>query len=189
MDLAALDRRVAPEATPDRLGERLRAVDDEQTRHRRIEAALDQVVDQRLHHSAVLGCPFHQPKRVLEALAIDPERRHQHEMLTDMDTVDLHHHDVDGGQDRTHPVPAPDNPTKRREAADSETPAPAGAGTSPSGSRTARRNFRVETLISIRFIAHLPSQSSATARSQLGSTSSWPARSRTRGRSTATLPA
>src|SRR5450759_667933 len=31
----------------------------------------------------------------------------------------------------------------------------------PSGSRTARRNFRVDTLISIRFIAHLPSQSPA----------------------------
>src|ERR1700722_15670161 len=71
MDLAALDRRVASEAAPDRLGERLRAVDDEQTRHRWIEAALDQVVDQCLHHSAVLGCPFHQPERVLEALAID----------------------------------------------------------------------------------------------------------------------
>jgi hypothetical protein len=75
------------------------------------------------------------------------------------------------------------------EAANFDTPAPAGAGTSPSGSRTARRNFRVDTLISIRFIAHLPSQSSATARSQLGSANSWPPRSRTRGRSTATLPA
>src|ERR1700682_4520358 len=57
------------------------------------------------------------------------------------------------------------------------------------GHRTARRNFRVDTLISIRFIAHLPSESSATARSQFGSASSWPPRSRTRGRSTATLPA
>src|SRR5580700_7966913 len=101
MDLAALDRRVAPEAAPDRLGERLRAVDDEQTRHRWIEAALDQVIDQRLHHGAVLGCPFHQPKRVLEPLAIDPERRHQHEMLTDVDAIDLHHHDVERGQVRT----------------------------------------------------------------------------------------
>src|SRR5271163_1872795 len=71
MDLAALDRRVAPEAAPDRLGERLRAVDDEQTRHRWIEAALDQVIDQRLHHGAVLGCPFYQPERVLEALAVE----------------------------------------------------------------------------------------------------------------------
>src|ERR1035437_61166 len=95
--------RVAPEAMPDRLGERLRAVDDKQTRHRWIEAPLDQVVDQCLHHSTVLSCPLHQPKRVLEALAIDPERRHQHEMLTDVDAVDLHHHDVESGQIRTHP--------------------------------------------------------------------------------------
>jgi hypothetical protein len=84
---------------------------------------------------------------------------------------------------------AADNATKCREAADFDTPLPAGAGTSPSGSRTARRNFRVETLISIRFIAHSPNQSSATARSQLGSVSSRPPRSRTRGRSTATFPA
>src|SRR5450755_1769485 len=69
---------------------------------------------------------------------------------------------------------AADNATKCREAADFDTPAPAGAGTSPSGSRTARRNFLVETLISIRFIAHLPSQSSATAWSQLESDSSCP---------------
>src|SRR6476620_1931503 len=88
---------------PDRLGERLRAVDDKQTRHRWIEAPLDQVVDQCLHHSTVLSCPLHQSKRVLEALAIDPERSHQHEMLTDVDAVDLHHHDVEAGQIRTHP--------------------------------------------------------------------------------------
>src|SRR6202035_3158153 len=41
VDLATLDWRVAPEAMPDRLGERLRAVDDKQTRHRWIEAPLD----------------------------------------------------------------------------------------------------------------------------------------------------
>ena len=111
-------------------------------------------------------------------------------MLTDVDAVDLHHHDVEAGQVRRHPFPhaRADNATKCREAANFDTPAPAGAGTSPSGSRTARRNFRVETLISIRFIAHLPSQSSATACSQLGSASSWPAKSRTRGRSISILP-
>jgi hypothetical protein len=42
------------------------------------------------------------------------------------------------------------------------------AGTSPSGSRTERANLRVETLISIWFMAHLPSQSSEIAASQLG---------------------
>ena len=48
---------------------------------------------------------------------------------------------------------AADSATNLREAADFETPDPAGAGTSPSGSRTARPNRRVDTLISIRFIA------------------------------------
>src|SRR6202163_432145 len=88
---------------PARLGERLRAVDDKQTRRRWIAAPLDQVVDQCLHHSTVLSCPLHQSKRVLEALAIDPERSHQHETLTDVDAVDLHHHDVEAGQIRPHP--------------------------------------------------------------------------------------
>src|SRR5438128_10118366 len=61
-----------------------------------------------------------------------------------------------------------DSATKRREAADFDSPAPAGAGTSPSGSRTDRANLRVATLINIWFMAHLPSQSSATVASQLG---------------------
>src|SRR5215472_9929808 len=39
-----------------------------------------------------------------------------------------------------------DNATKCRDAADFDVPDPAGAGISPSGSRTDRRNFRVETL-------------------------------------------
>src|SRR6202521_1097288 len=55
---------------------------------------------------------------------------------------------------------AADSATKRREAADFDSPDPIGAGTSPSGSRTERANLRVETLISIWFMAHLPSQSS-----------------------------
>jgi hypothetical protein len=71
------DRCAASEATPDRPGERLRAVDDEQPRYRRIEAALDQIIDQRLHHGAVLGCALDQPERVLDALTIDADRRHQ----------------------------------------------------------------------------------------------------------------
>src|SRR6202048_945731 len=109
---------------PDSLGERLRAVDDKQTRHRWIEAPLDQVVDQCLHHSTVLSCPLHQSKRVLEALAIDPERSHQHEMLTDVDAVDLHH--MMSRPDRSAPIHsfmrAADNATKCREAADFDTP-------------------------------------------------------------------
>ena len=82
---------------------------------------------------------------------------------------------------------AADSATKRREAADFDVSSPGFDGRSPSGSRTARRSLRVETLISIRFIAHRPSQSSACAVCQLGSGSSQPARLRRRGRSTPTL--
>jgi hypothetical protein len=83
---------------------------------------------------------------------------------------------------------AADNATKRREVADFDSPAPSDAGTSPSGNRTERLKRRVETLISIWFIAHLPSKSSLTAFCQLGSTGSAPSNPRTRGRSISTLP-
>ena len=69
---------------------------------------------------------------------------------------------------------AADSATKRGEAADFDSPAPADAGTSPAGNRTDRANLRVATLISIWFMAHLPSQSSATAASQLGRACSLP---------------
>ena len=62
-----------------------------------------------------------------------------------------------------------DSATNRREAADFEVPSPAMIGRSPSGSRTARLSLRVDTLISIRFMAQRPSQSSACAAVQLGS--------------------
>src|SRR5208283_679358 len=83
---------------------------------------------------------------------------------------------------------AADSATKRREVADFDSPAPSGAGTSPSGNRTERLKRRVETLISIWFIAHLPSKSSLTALSQLGSARSAPSSPRTRRRSISTLP-
>src|SRR5208337_465538 len=83
---------------------------------------------------------------------------------------------------------AADSATKCREAADFDRPAPLGAGTSPSGKRIERRNLRVETLISIWFIAHLPSQSSLSAASQLGRACSLPSKPRSRGRAISTLP-
>src|SRR5271165_6824000 len=69
---------------------------------------------------------------------------------------------------------AVDSATKRRDTADLDTPEPLGAPISPSGRRTARPNLRVETLMSIRFIAHLPSKSLDTASSQLGRVISFP---------------
>jgi hypothetical protein len=54
MDLTPLDRRGATEGSADCLGQRLGAIDDEQPRHRRVEPALDQVVDERLDCRGVL---------------------------------------------------------------------------------------------------------------------------------------
>ena len=71
-------------------------------------------------------------------------------------------------------IPRHESCTKVGRPADFDRPDPIGAGTSPSGSRTERANLRVETLISIWFMAHLPSQSSATAASQLGRACSLP---------------
>src|SRR5437763_3890564 len=85
-------------------------------------------------------------------------------------------------------VRAADSATQRREAADFDRPAPAGPGASPSGNRTDRANLRVATLISIWFMAHFPSQSSATAASQLGTGCSFPSKPRSLGRSISTLP-
>ena len=47
VNLTTLDRRGASEGSADRLGQRLRAVDDEEPRHRRVEPALDEIVDER----------------------------------------------------------------------------------------------------------------------------------------------
>src|SRR6266567_8092869 len=115
---------------------------------------------------------------------INAEGGDQHEVIADVQPVDLDDQEVQLGQVRR----SADSATNRREAADFEVPSPAMTGRSPSGSRTARLSLRVDTLISIRFMAQRPSQFSACAAVQVGSGSSWPSKPRTRGRWTATLP-
>jgi hypothetical protein len=44
-----------------------------------------------------------QPEWMLCALAVDADRRHQHDIFSDMDAVDLHHHDVEMAEVRHHP--------------------------------------------------------------------------------------
>jgi hypothetical protein len=50
------------------------AVDDEQTADVRVETALDQVVQQRLHHRRVLRRAFQHTERMLHAIATDADR-------------------------------------------------------------------------------------------------------------------
>ena len=63
----------AAEGAADDFAQRLGAVDDEQPTDRRVEPALDQIVDQRLEHSGIFGRPLDQAERMLIAVAIDAE--------------------------------------------------------------------------------------------------------------------
>jgi hypothetical protein len=72
------------------------------------------------------------------------------------DAVDPYHHDVERGQIRTHPFLHACSRQRHEVPRGLRHSLPAGAGTSPSGSCTSRRNFRVETLSSMRLIAHGP---------------------------------
>ena len=119
------------------------------------------IIDERLDGRGVLRRPLDEAERMLVALRIDTDRCDQDQILVHVNAVDLDHQQIKAGEvDATHSfMRAADSATKRREAADFDSPDPIGAGTSPSGSRTERANLRVETLISIWFMAHLPSQS------------------------------
>ena len=104
VNLAALDRRVPAEGRADHLGQRLRAIDDEQPADLGIEPAFDQVVDERLHDGGVLGGAFDKAKRMLVALSIDPERGHQDQVVADVQAVDLDDQKIQLGQVRGHPL-------------------------------------------------------------------------------------
>ncbi|MET4222385.1 hypothetical protein ABIB00_007622 [Bradyrhizobium sp. LB14.3] len=86
--------------------------------------------------------------------SVNPDRVDQHEIVAEMQRVDF---DRRWSADRSAAMKsasrAADIATNLCEAADFENPGSGGAGTSLSGSRTARPNRRVDTLISIRLIA------------------------------------
>lgn len=58
MNLAALDRRLPAKGRADHLRQCLRAVDNEQSADRGIKPAFEQIVDESLHHSGILGGAF-----------------------------------------------------------------------------------------------------------------------------------
>src|SRR5256884_6585703 len=176
MNLAALDRCVGTEGATDDFAQRFGAIDDEQPADLGIKPALDQVIDECLHDGGVLGCSFDQGERMFVAFSINAEGGDSTRSLpmckpsiwmTRRSSLDR--------SDAIHSASrSADSATNRREAADFEVPSPAMTGRSPSGSRTARLSLRVDTLISIRFMAQRPSQSSACAAVQVGSATSWP---------------
>lgn len=164
------------EGRADRFGQRLGAVNDEQPADLGIEAALDQIVDEGLHDGAVLGGTFDQAKRMLVPVSVDPQRGDQHQVVADVQAVDLDHQKVELRQIRGHPR---GHAFRRQRHEPARSGRLRGAITGDRrqitlGQRTARLSLRVDTLISIRFIAQRPSQSSACAAVQVGSTTSWP---------------
>ena len=113
---------------------------------------------------------------MLIALRVDTDRRDEDQILVHVNAVDLDHQQIEAREIGRHPLLH----ARRRQRYKA-----AGGGrfrqTSPRrrrnvslGQPTERANLRVETLISIWFMAHLPSQSSATAASQLGTACSLP---------------
>jgi hypothetical protein len=87
--LAALDRDLA-EHGPDRLPQRLAAVDHEQHPLLGIKATRDQVGEQRSSDGRVLGRAFPQAERDLHSVGADPQGHYVGSAL-ELDPVEHHH--------------------------------------------------------------------------------------------------
>src|ERR1700737_1110340 len=153
MYLTALNGHVASESRSDRLGESLRAVDDEKARQGGIEAAVDEIIDQRLHGRCVFCGALDQPKRVCR-------RSHQRRSPPPGSCprpCECRRSGSPPTRGRKNPAPSIPSvapPTARQNAGRRPISTnQSRAGTSPSGKRTERSNLRVETLISIWFMA------------------------------------
>src|SRR5258707_2065224 len=174
MNLATLDRRVGDEGATDTFAQCFGTVDDEQPADLGIKPALKQVVDERLHDGGVLGCSFDQGERMFVALMPRAATSTRSLPMCSPSIWMTSRSSLDRSDAIQSANRSADSATNRREAADFEVPSPTMTGRSPSGSRTARLSLRADTLISIRFMAQRPSQSSACAAVQVGSATSWP---------------
>ena len=61
-------------------------------------SAIHQIVEKRLHDSGVLGRPFDQGERMFVAFAINAEGGDQHQVVADVQPVDLDDQEVQLGQ-------------------------------------------------------------------------------------------
>jgi hypothetical protein len=87
---APVDEGALAEHRPDRLAQRLGAIDHEQDRLLGIQASVDEVRQQRGGDGGVLGAALPQPERELYAFGGDSQRHHVGAAL-DLDSVDHHH--------------------------------------------------------------------------------------------------
>ena len=87
---AALHQRVLAEDVLDRAPERLAAVDDEQDRLLAVQAAVDEIGQQRAGQRGVLGPALPEPERDLDALGGDAERDDVG-AIGDLQAVEHHH--------------------------------------------------------------------------------------------------
>ena len=97
----------APKVRPNNFAQRLGAVNDEQPADLGIKPALDQIVDQRLHDGGVLGCSFDQGERMFAAFCTNAEGGDQHQLIADLQPVDLDDQQSQLGQVRRHPLGQP----------------------------------------------------------------------------------
>src|SRR5271167_2523679 len=89
MDLTALDRRGSSKGSADRLGQCLGTVDDEEPGRRRVQPALDEIVDERLHGRGVLRRTLGEAERMLVALRVDTDRRDQDQISVHAGWADI----------------------------------------------------------------------------------------------------
>src|ERR1017187_2533202 len=75
MNLAALDCRIASEGSPNGLGKSLRTINDEKTRHARVETTRAEIVDERLHGCCIFRRTLDDAEWVFVARLVDAERR------------------------------------------------------------------------------------------------------------------
>ena len=101
--VTAMDECVLAEDVADRAPERLAAVDHEQDRLLGIEAAVDQVGEQRPREGRVLRGAFPEPERDLDAVGADPERDDVG-ALGDLQPVDHHHRQAHVFQPARHQI-------------------------------------------------------------------------------------
>jgi hypothetical protein len=100
---AALDRRVDAEHVAHGLAQRLGAVEDDEHALLCVEAALDEVGQQRRRHRGVLGRAVPKPERMLDAVGVDAERDDTAAPL-ELDPVEHEHRQAQIAQGPRHEV-------------------------------------------------------------------------------------